>query len=273
MRLRNIISLLLAVTLIFLCGCAHHDTITLNKDHAPVNYTASYLVTTKSSKSSDGTLKYNNVYTVSLDGEKNELVISSLADEHWDNQKEDDDYLEGRQVIKTLSRLQYNDADGITFGMPKYIEQEFLIDVDKSYYTHFSFENDHNLNVGYLRTKEYSQSSESGFKEEVFSVSLTDCFYDKDSLPFIIAAFPESSGVIEVSSGNRNSLQTVKYEFMADEAVETSAGTFHCRVVRIRPNTNFSVNSARIYFDTLTGIPVKVTQDASTMILTSFSFN
>jgi outer membrane lipoprotein-sorting protein len=270
MRLKNIVSVILACTIVFLCGCARVDTLSLNKEKTPTGYTASYSVTASSSKAEGGVLKYTNVYTVAVDETKNELVISSIADEPWSNGKEGEDLLEGRQIIKTISRLKYTDEG---FGVPVYIEQEFSVDVDKTYYTHFSFEHDHELNAAFLRTKEYASNSETGFKEETYSVAVGDQYFDKDSIQFIIASFPEDTGVIEISSGNRNSLQAVKYEFMENEAVVTDAGTFNCRVVRIRPNTNFSVNSARIYFDSLTGIPVKVEQDTSSMVLTSFSFN
>ncbi len=251
-------------------GCATTETdITLDKTKVAVNYTAKYHISTSSSNAPEGKLEYNNEYTVALDEATGELVISSKADEYWTNNLEDDDKKEGRQIITTLSRLDFTDK----IGMPNLIEEEFYVDVEPSFYTYFNFSFDYSLNAGFLKTKEYEQSSETGFKEEVFSVQLTKQFFDKDSIQFIMAAFPESESVIYISSGNRNSLQRAKYEFMEDELVVTDAGTFTCRVVRIRPDTLFSVNSARIYFDKETGIPIQVTHDTSKMILTELNFN
>lgn len=270
--MKNKIALLLFFVVISLSftGCANTETdIILNKTKVAVNYTAKYHISTTASNAPDGKLEYNNTYTVVQDDEAGELVISSKTDEYWTNNLEGEEKKEGRQIINTLSRLNFTDK----IGMPNLVEEEFYVDVDPSFYTYFNFDFDYSLNAGFLKTKEYKQNSETGFKEETHSVQLTNHFFDKDSIAFIMAAFPENEGVIYISSGNRNTLQRSRYEFMENEQIVLDSGTFNCRVVRIRPDTVFSVNSARIYFDTETGIPVKVTQDTSVMVLTELSFN
>lgn len=262
--------LVFVIILTSLTGCKQEEAvINLDKTKVAFNYTAKYHISTTASNAPDGKLEYDNTYTVSLDENAGELVISSNTDEYWSNNLEGEELKEGRQIITTLSRLNFTDK----IGMPNLVEEEFYVDVEPSFYTFFTFNFDYSLNAGFLKTKEYEESSETGFKEETHSVTLAKQFFDKDSIAFIMAAFPESEGVINISSGNRNTLQRARYEFMVDEQVETSAGTFNCRVVRIRPDTDFSVNSARIYLDKETGVPVKVTQDTSVMVLTQLDFN
>ena len=265
---------LLIVCLFSLMGCKQEDgTVAVNKSKVAYNYYAKYNITTSASNAPDGKLEYNMGYTVSLNELTGQLEIKGEANEPWNNGLEGDKLKSGYQIIKTFALLQFADHDTLSFGMPIKLEQEFMVDVDESFYTSFVYDFDYSLNSGFLKTKVYEKNSETGFKEETHSVSLQKQFYDKDALPFIMASFPESQGVIYIASGNRNSLQKVRYEFMEDETVTLSAGDFDCKVVRIRPDTNFSVNSARIYFDKNTGVPVMVTQDSSKMILTEFAFN
>ena len=266
--------LLIAICLFSFIGCKQEiNVIELDKTKISVNYYAKYNITTIASNAPDGKLEYNMGYTVSLNEETGQLEIKGKANEPWDNGLEGENLKEGRQIISAFAFLQYNEKDGVTFGMPINLNQEFMVDVEESFYTSFIYKFDYSLNSGFLETKVYEQKSETGFKEETHSVPLTKQFFDKDTLPFIMASFPESEGVINICSGNRNSLQRARYEFMEDETVETGAGNFNCKVVRIRPDTNFSVNSARIYFDKETGVPVMVTQDSSKMILTEIKFN
>ncbi len=256
MKIKTLITVVSTISLISLCGCAKIENVNVDKDKVPVNYEASYKITTDK-------FVYNNNYTVKFEGD--ELVISSKVDEYWDNNQEGDNYLEGRQIMTTLSKLNGTD----NFGVPNLVEEEFYITADKSYYTKFTFEHDHEINAGLLKIKKYSANSESGFSEENHTLQLDKQYFDKDSLPFIIAGFTEKEGAINVSSGNRSSLQAVKFEHMENESVKTKAGTFDCSVIRLRPNTDFSVNSARIYVDSKTGIPVKIVHDSSVMELTS----
>lgn len=266
--------LLIAVCLFSFIGCKQEiNVIELDKLKVPVNYYAKYNITTTASNAPDGKLEYNMEYSVFANETTGQLEIKGKANEPWDNGLEGENLKEGRQIITAVAFLQYAENDKVTFGMPIEIEQLFEVDVEESFYTYFNYSFDYSLNSGILKTKVYEKKSETGFKEETHSVPLTKQFFDKDTLPFIMAAFPESEGVINVCSGNRNSLQRARYEFMEEETVETSAGNFNCKVVRIRPDTNFSVNSARIYFDKETGVPVMVTQDSSKMVLTEIQFN
>lgn len=265
---------LISVCLFSLIGCKQETSlIELNKTKVPVNYYAKYNITTTASNAPEGKLEYNMGYTVTLNEETGQLEFKGNANEPWDNGLEGDKLKEGRQIITTFAFLQYAEKDGISFGMPINLQQEFMVDIEESFYTSFDYSFDYSLNSGFLKTKVYEKNSETGFKEETHSVPLLKQFFDKDTLPFIMASFPESDGVINICSGNRNSMQRAVYEFMEDETVETDAGNFNCKVARIRPDTNFSVNSARIYFDKETGVPVMVTQDSSKMILTELKFN
>ena len=266
--------LLIAVCLFSFIGCKQEaSVIELDKLKVPVNYYAKYNITTTASNAPDGKLEYNMEYSVFANEATGQLEIKGKANEPWNNGLEGEKLKEGRQIISVFAFLQFAKHDTISFGMPIELEQEFMVDVEESFYTAFNYSFDFSLNSGFLKTKVYEQKSETGFKEETHSVPLTKQFFDKDTLPFIMAAFPESEGVINVCSGNRNSLQRARYEFMEDETVTTNAGEFTCKVVRIRPDTNFSVNSARIYFDKETGVTVMVTQDSSKMVLTEIQFN
>ncbi|MBE7092644.1 MAG: hypothetical protein E7365_05655 [Clostridiales bacterium] len=266
--------LLISVCLFSFIGCKQNENfIELDKTKMPVNYYARYHISTSASNAPDGKLEYNMEYAVSLNEETGQLEFKGKANEPWTNGQTGENLKEGRQIITTFAFLQYAEKEGISFGMPIKLEQEFMVDVEESFYTSFDYSFDYSLNSGFLKTKVYEKNSETGFKEDTKSVTLTKQFFDKDTLPFIMATFPESDGVINVCSGNRNSLQRTRYEFTEDETVETGAGNFNCKVVRIRPDTNFSVNSARIYFDKETGVPVMVTHDSSKMILTELKFN
>lgn len=264
MKLKGLVILTSAVLLLNLCGCSSVDNITVNKDAVPKNYEASYKITAEGSTKE---LKYTNTYAIKE--ENGQLVISSKVDEPWNNGEEGANRLEGNQVMTTLSKINFTD----NIGVPDYVEEEFYITADDSYYTKLTFEHDHEINAGILKTKKYAQNSETGFSEETYTLQLTKQYFDKDSLPFILGAFTEEDGVIKISSGNRSSLQAVKYEYMGNEEISLKAGTFDCKVIRLRPNTDFSVNSARIYIDTETNIPVKVVHDSSVMELISVNFN
>lgn len=264
MKLKRLIGATSTILLLTLCGCGEVDTITVNRDAVPKNYEASYRVTAEGSTKE---LKYVNNYTVKE--ENGQLIISSKVDEPWDNNQEGENYLEGRQIMTTLSKINFSD----NLGVPDYVEEEFYITSDQSYYTKFTFEHDHEISAGILKTKKYAKNKETGFLEETYTLQLIKQYFDKDSLPFVIGAFTEKEGVIKVSSGNRSSLQAVKYEYMGSEEITLKAGTFHCNVIRLRPNTNFSVNSAKIYIDSKTNIPVKIIHDSSVMELISFNFN
>lgn len=264
MKLKRLVAVASAIFTVALCGCGSVDSINVNKDAVLKNYEASYKVTAEGSNT---TLVYTNNYTIKE--ENNQLIISSTVDEPWNNKLEGDAYLEGRQIMTTLSKINATD----NFGVPDYIEEEFYITADESYYTKFTFEHEHNINAGILKIKKYAKNSETGFSEETHTMQLEKQYFDKDSLPFIIAGFVEKEGVIKISSGNRDSLQAIKYEHMKIEEITTKSGTFKCNVIRLRPNTNFSVNSATFYIDIETGIPVKVVHDSSAMELTSFNIN
>lgn len=265
---------LLVICLFSFIGCKQEVSfIELDKSKVPYNYYAKYNITTSASNAPQGKLEYNMSYAVSLNEETGQIEIKGEAKEPWSNGSTDENLKEGNQIITAFAFLQYDENGKITFGMPIQIKQQFEVDVEESFYTSFDYKFDYSLNSGFLETEVYEKNSETGRKKETYSVALKNQFFDKDTLPFIMAAFPESEGVINISSGNRNSLQKVKYEFMEDETVKTSAGDFTCKVVRIRPDTIFSVNSAKIYFDKETGVPVMVTQDSSKMILTEVNFN
>ncbi len=260
MKLKKFIAAGLVLSALTLSGCAESDAINIDKEKVPVNYTARYSVTTDK-------LSYTNNYTVAII--ENELVISSEVNEPWSKQ-EGDKTIESTQIMTSVSKLNGTD----NFGVPNHVEGEFKIENQPAYYTSFVFNHDHELNAGVLKTKKYSNNSETGFEEELFSLSLEKQYFDKDSLPFIIAGFTENEGSIKVSSGNRDSLQPVRYEKMGTEKLTVKAGSFDCTVIRLRPDSNFSVNSATLYIDTKTGVPVKVVHDSSVMELSSpISFN
>ncbi len=264
MKYKAICTALLAATL--LAGCTGTvDEITLDRSKVNTEHTLTYHVTS----GVEGMYEYDNTYTFKAD--EKELVISSKAELPYivTNTQSGEKEEKGVQTIEAISRIAYDDGENYTFGMPLYVEQSFVNTGDKTQYVAFTFEHDHSIKSGILKTRKYSVKEDAGFKETLYTVPLTKQYFDKDSLPFIASAFPENGGVISISSGNRDKLQTVRFEFFENEQISTDAGTFECKSMRIRPNTDFSVNQAMIYFDAVSGIPIKVVQDSSVMILTS----
>lgn len=247
----------LAISLLMLCGCAKVDKITIDKSKVSTRYTAQYKIATDS-------LSYNNTYTVTY-SDSGELVVFSEVKEPWSKQ-EGENLIESTQIMTTTSCLNGTD----NFGVPIKVEGEFKIENQPTYSTSFIFEHNHEMKAGVLKTKKYSSNAETGVEEEVYSLKLEDQYFDKDTLPFIISGFVEDEGTIKVSSGNRDSLQPVRFEKMGTEEVTVTAGTFTCTVIRLRPDSNFSVNSATVYIDAKNGIPVKIIHDSSIMELTNY---
>ncbi len=250
-----------------LCGCGT-DTpiISLEKSRVPVNYTATYHITVKDGIDEGEDLEYDNSYSVALEEEDavQNLVISSVAEAPF---KKDEDSEEGVQRITATSRLIYDETD--SFGMPLTVEEEFTNSIIEKQYTYLLAEHDHNLQMALLRTKKYKSTSDAELTENLYSVSLEKQYFDKDSLPFLLAAFPqEQNAVLWLSAGNRDRLQAVRYEPLGQESITVAAGTFLCNKIQLRPNTDFSVYSAVIYIDTVTGIPVKIIHLNSVMELT-----
>ena len=262
----NIKKAVLALCLTAICfsfsGCGNTEKIEVGKILS--GYTAVYHITAANG------IEYDNSYTVESD--ENEFTVSSIAETPYiiTDTATGNETNAGEQTITTVSRLLNTEKDGCSRGVPVYIEEEFINTGDKTQYVGFSFEHDHKLNAGTLKTKKYSKSDEGEIKETLYTVSLSKQYFDKDSLPFIIGAFSQDSGVISISSGNRDRLQTVKYEYMGNETVETPLGNIDCKKIIIRPNTAFTSNSAAIFVDA-SGFPVKVEHDSSIMLISSFS--
>ena len=124
-----------------------------------------------------------------------------------------------------------------------------------------------------LKTKKYKSSTDTEPTESLYSVSLQTQYFDKDSLPFLLAAFPsEQDAVVWLSAGNRDRLQAVRYEPLGKEHITVPAGAFDCIKIRLRPNTDFSVYSATLYIDSATGLVIKVIQQNSVMKLMETDF-
>ena len=153
--IKKVIALTVLMGIIFLCGCSSVNEITIDKTKVPTNYVAKYLV-----KANE--FEYTNEYTVRESEDKTELFISSVVDEPWKNEKGE----EGSQIITTNSRLVWQDGENASVGMPLFIEEEFKVTIDKAYYTHFTFEHDHVLKSGLIKTKEYDANSENGITVE-----------------------------------------------------------------------------------------------------------
>lgn len=250
-----------------LCGCSEEAApIVLEKSRVPVGYTATYHITVKDGIAEGEDLTYDNRYSIYAEGEdgSRQLVISSIAEAPYTNEKEE----EGIQTITASSRLVYDDTTLAGFGTPVTVEEEFTNTVAQTQYTHLLAEHDHSLKMALLKTKKYKSSTDTEPTESLYSVSLQTQYFDKDSLPFLLAAFPSGQdAVIWLSAGNRDRLQAVKYEPLGNEHVTVPAGAFNCMKIRIRPNTDFSVYSATIYLDSATGLVVKIIQQNSVMEL------
>ena len=262
MKFKSLIAAGCACVLLTLCACTKTGDFSLDSSKLDLGYSAVYTVSAQ-----DGVFVYDNAYTVKT--ENGFIVISSEATESWTNGKQptDEGYRSGDQIIKTMSKLT---LDGNKFGMPVFVEEEFSVTADESYYTYFSFDHNHDKMSAVLKIKEADASSETGFKETTHAVALKEQYYDKDSLPFILGAFPDEA-VTYVSSGNRDSLQAIKVELLKTEDVTVEAGTFTCKKYRLRPNVAFSVNSATVWLDSETLIPVKILHDSSVTELKSLT--
>lgn len=253
-------------------GCSSQPApAALNKNLVPVNYTATYHVTVKDGVKEGEDLVYDNRYSIYTEEEKGkrQLIISSVAEAPYKNKKEE----EGMQTITALTRLVYDETDTAGFGMPLLVEQEFTNTAAKEQYVHLLAEHDHTLKMALLKTKKYKNAAAEELTENLYSISLQSQYFDKDSLPFLLAAFPkEEDAVLWLSAGNRDRLQAVRYEPLGQETVTVPAGTFNCRKIQIRPNTDFSVYSAFLYIDEATGLAIKVQQQNSVMELTEMDF-
>lgn len=256
---KTVCAILIAVSMLSFCACTGSvDSLELKKENIPVDYTAVYAI-------SADTLNYENVYTVALDNA--ELKISSLAEMPYEETDTDTGKKTkiGTQSIKAEARLNYSD----NVGVPIYSFQEFTNSAEESQYNSLTFEHDSALKSGIIKTRKYSESDDNGFSEKVYSVKLAKQYFDKDALPFIIASFPES-GTALISSGNRDRLQTVYFEFEGIEDVTAADGeSFSCKRILLRPNTEFTSSKAYIWVDAESGIPVKIETEASAMLLKS----
>lgn len=263
--MKKFISLsLIALTAFSATACTSSvSVLELDKSKVLTDYSAVYHV-----KNESNLIEYDNKYTVTVaDGIMN---ISSVAQLPY-TQKDDngEETVLGTQKITTEQKIIYTDTLNATFGMPVSAFQEFTNSAKANQYTSFTFEHDHALSSGIIKTKKYSDSEDSGYSEKIYSVKLAKQYFDKDSLPFIMSSFPLSGGVILLSSGNRDRLQAVKYELETTEVISTDAGDFTCNKFLLRPNTSFTSSKAYMWIDTESGLPVKVENASSTMILAS----
>lgn len=256
---RFVCTILIAVCTLSFCACTGSvDSVDLKKESIPVSYTAVYAVSTES-------FNYENEYTVSV--ENGELLISSLAEMPYEekDQATGEQVKVGTQSIKTEQRLGYNE----NLCVPIYSFQEFVNSAKENQYMSFTFEHDRALKSGIIKTRKYSESGDNGFDEKIYSVKLAEQYFDKDALPFIIAAFPES-GTTLISSGNRDRLQTVHFEFEGTEEIQTASGeNVLCKKIILRPNTVFTSSKAYIWVTAENGIPVKIESGTSVMLIKS----
>lgn len=253
MKIKKLLPCLLALACL-MTGCGKTEKIAVDAEKVPVGYTARYHVNAGGTQN-----EYDQEISVSVkDGF---LMVEGLV--QTPALGTDGSRL-GDQTITTISKLMNGADEYASFGMPVLVEERFdghYYAADKTdVYTAFTFEHDHKLKMGLLKT---SESTASTPKEAIYDVALTEQYFDKDSIAFLLAGFPEGSGKLYLSSGNRQKLQKVCYEDLPEETVTVPAGTFACRVVRIRPNTDFAVTSAKIYLDKTSRVPVKIVQDAT----------
>ncbi len=255
---------LIALTVFTATACSSSvSDIELDKAKVLTDFSAVYRV-----KNESNLIEYDNAYTVSTaDGIMN---ISSYTELPYTQKDENGEEVTlGTQTIKTEQKVIYTDTSNATFGMPVFSSQEFTNSAMANQYTSFTFEHDHALSSGLIKTRKYSESEDSGYSEKLYSVKLKKQYFDKDALPFIMSSFPLSGGVIWLSSGNRDSLQAVKYEFEGTEDISTDLGKFTCNRFLLRPNTSFTSSKAYMWIDAESGLPIKVESASSVMILAS----
>ncbi len=235
-------------------GCGKIEAVKLDKTKIAVDYEATYFV-----ENTGNSIEYENVYTVKTEDGK--LVVSSQTEIEYENQEHE----KGMQKMTAKSVLFYDDEKML--GMPESVNEEFSIDIDKTKYSAFTFTHDHALKSGLITTEKYDKNEENGLKQKAYAVTLKEQYFDKDTLPFLLGGFPENDGVIYVSSGNRDRLQAIKYEFKGYENVATVSGTdFKCKTYLLRPNSAFAQSSATVWVSE-DGKPVKVVNGTSSMLL------
>lgn len=259
MRKIKIFAAIVAAACIF-CSCSEQAKIQIDPTKLACNYTACYNVTITDGASKGTDINYTNEYTVKK-GET--LEITSLAQSVLTaaNGEESVQKIQGKSVLL---------LDEEHLFMPQSVTQEFTNSANEKNYAYFSFTHDHSIKAGMIKTKTYDGDE---LKENLYSVTLKDQYFDKDSLALIIGTFKEKQGVIYLSSGNRDTLQTVRYEVTAQKEIATPAGTYLCDEYTVRPNTDFTVYSAKIYIDASTGICIMMQQDDTCAILSSINFN
>lgn len=245
-KIKGILSILLLTVL--LCACSS-EKVQADASKVAVDYTATYVV------SALNDVEYENKYTVLKEDGK--IHISSLATEPYQI-KENDEEKQGEQVISSSILL---DASTL---MPMHIEQRYTVSIKPELNARLVAEFNKNQGYAMLRTSKKNSSDEE--EEKAYTVSLSDLYFDKDSLAVIIGAL--SAGDIALFSSNREQLQNVTLALdEKTQKVQTPAGEFDCTVYIVKPKTAFSVYGAKFYVDSESGICVKVEQQNSSMVI------
>lgn len=249
-KLKNIFPILLIAVLF--CSCAG-ERANIDATLVKTDYQATYLVKTQNGA------EYYNKYSVSKQEEQIQ-ILSTVCEPY--EVKENGEEKTGEQVISVQILL---DAKTL---MPTKNEQTYTVSIAPDLNSKLLAEFNQEQNFALLKA---SKKNSSGKEEEkTYTVSLTEQYFDKDSLAFIICAF--SSGDISLFASNRDMLQNVK--IVIDEQtqkVQTDLGEFDCTVYRIVPKTTFTVYGASFFVDKQSGICVKVEQQNSSMVITEFS--
>ena len=257
--MKRILAFTVCLFLLSLTACAPAvSTVDLDMNAVLGNYAAVYDISTVSG---DTALTYSLLLTVIKS--RDSLRYTGAAKEPFSGVV-NGETVEGTQWISMDITLSPDN------GSPLTAEESFRNTAIESQYTAYTCTFDHDAGYAMLKTTVYDKSSETGLKEQAYTISLGEQYFEKDTLPFLLAGFPDGDHTIAVAAGNRDKLQSIRVEQAEDESLTVPAGTFDCRVFVLRPATVFAVTSARVWIDRATGMVVQVEQEQSRMTLSSF---
>jgi len=264
------IGLAFALILLTCTACtAKADVLALNMSNVPDYFEAVYY--TKIMSDNKIAEEYDNNYLIEkseVDGKKCVVLTTSADAPTKDNS--------GTQKLNTTSVLLAEDGDNYSVLMPLEITQTYEVTNKPTSNTSIHAIHDQVNKLSTLDITQYKKEDDAQPTEKVYKVKLATQYYDEDSLLLSIAAMPLQQGYttnILLSASNRDRLQSMKVEVLADQNITVPAGSFDCYSVCIRPNTIFTNYATYMYFSKdNNNMLVKIQQSNTSLELKEFKF-
>lgn len=97
----------------------------------------------------------------------------------------------------------------------------------------------------------YEKEEDPALTEKHYSFASAPAYYDADSLSFIFSTLPLAVGYqanFQMSSSNRQGLQSMNFSVVEETEIEVPAGTFTAYAAVLKPNTLFTNYATYFYF-------------------------